>query len=122
NVLKPLTTYGVNVFVQADPLPGFNAGTLEVALVSPLGGGTVADDAGNPNTFAANLGPWPTTFAPLAGTFRTPRVLKGDEQLAVRVTGTIPVGRRVWIDSLTCKEPTQLYAGGPWLMVAAGSI
>lgn len=96
------------------------AGVLRISLADS-GGTTLNDDASTANTTDIDLtttasGSWTTdTFV-----FRTPKNVAAGTNLRPRVSTAI-TGANVYVDSLAFAKMVELYHGGPWLAIFAGS-
>lgn len=124
--LAPETNYAVNCWVRVSTVPG--AGTLELALcnnTTPTSAtptfATTTDDQGASNVVDLVLTSATTTYAQFSGVLRTARALPANPYLVVRLIAALTSGIVLSIDSLTLTPMTQLYPGGPFVTVCAGS-
>jgi hypothetical protein len=116
--IAPLTAYVVNLWTRVDTTPG--AGVLEVALID--GSNAIINDAsGNPASITIALTGVSTSWLPLSGFLRTPRVLPSSVYLRIRLSTALTSGHTVYIDRCALAQPTQLYTGGPLIGVFSGS-
>lgn len=129
NELRPFTQYAFNAWIKAAGIfePG-GQGVLRFALKQPDGTTIVADAAGTPNavTFSLPGGVYEDDFVQVSGSFRTPETVSGvltstDVRFYVELSTALNVGASVVIDHLTFSEMTEMYPGGPFLTVCAGS-
>lgn len=116
--VKPLTQYAVNGWMKVSAAPA--AGVLTVALTD--GSGTVINDAqGNANSFTVNLVTLGTTFVPVNGWFRTPRVLPSAVRLQFKLTTALSASKNLFIDRVSLASPAPFYSGGPTIAVFSGN-
>jgi hypothetical protein len=111
------TVYAVSL--QARKATG-TTGTLIIELVD--GAGTVLnDDAGTANQITIDLSTLATTFAAQTGFFRTPDMLPEIYYLQLRLSVAINSAHAAYLDDLIVAKATQLYTGGPYAALLAGS-
>lgn len=120
SALVPLRQYGVNLFLRRDGTAA-GAGVLTVELVDS-GGSVIYDQGGNANSFTVDLTALTTSYASYKGSFRTPLVLPSSCKIRLRLSTALSNGRAVYLDKLSCGLMSQLYKGGPYASLHAGSI
>ena len=114
----PATQYAFNLWASVTSVPA--AGTLEAALVDGSGA-VLLDAAGNPASVAVSLPTLSTTYAPVGGMLRTPRVLPALTRFRLRLSSPLSSGSTLLVDRAALARPTRLYAGGPRAAVFSGS-
>lgn len=120
-VLEPAEQYPVNLFLRRDGTAAA-AGVLTVELVD--GSGVVIKDNNNAdNSFTINLTTLTTDYTAYNGVFRTPTIMPSSYAIRYRMSTALSNGRSVYLDKAAVgEEMDQLYTGGPYLAVFAGSI
>lgn len=121
-LLKPLTQYGVCIFMRRDTTATAQ-GTLNVELCDG-NGNTITDAAGNPNSYSINLTALSTNFAGFVGQFRTPTILPSVYSIRLRepIGAALSNGRSVYAAKLSLGLMNQLYAAGPYVSTHSGSL
>jgi hypothetical protein len=124
--LAPDTTYHVCLFYKLSAgSPA--AGTLEIALVDGSAGiGVVInDDQANANSVTKTLNPVADTlWHALTLVIHTPENMPTTvpyARLRIRLSVALTTGTNIFISNVTMQQATQLYAGGPFATVHAGS-
>ena len=118
--LNPQTQYGFNIFARRDGVaPGSGVLTVDLADGS---GNVIADQNGVANTFNIALTGLTTSFAQFTGQFRTPQIMPSTAYIRLRLSTLLTAGRTVYLDKASFGPMTQLYRGGPYFSVHAGSI
>lgn len=98
-----------------------SSGVLQVALVD--GSGSVINDAaGTANSFTVDLTTLSTSFSNTTGFFRTPAVLPTTIKLRLKLTTALQSGKTAYLSNLAMTPATQLYSGGPFAAIFAGSV
>lgn len=115
--VRPLTQYSFNLWGKVSSAPA--AGVLEVALVDGSGA-ILQDNNGADNKVATALTTLGTTFVPINGTFRTPRILPDSVKLRVRLSTALSAGTTLYLDRLAFSQMLQLYAQGPFVTGFSG--
>lgn len=116
--MSPITQFAMNAWVKVDLAPA--AGVLQFALVDGSGN-VLLDEQGNPSSISADLTTIGTTFVPVYGFLRTPRVLPSGVRFQIKLTTALSTGSSVFIDRLAMALPVQCYQGGPSLAAFSGS-
>lgn len=117
--LDALTQDGLCLYMRRDGTAAA-AGTLVVELVDE-DDVVVQDDDGNLNTLSIDLTTLSTVYAPFSTAFRIPAIPPDGLQLRLRLSTALTDGRSVYVDKMSLKGMTKVYAGGPSLSVHAGS-
>lgn len=118
--LSPLTQYSCNLFLRRDgTAPG--AGILQVALVDG-NDSVVQDENGVANSFTVDLTSLTVVYTAYNGVFRTPSIMPDSVRLRLKLTTALTSGRSVYLDKASLGVMTQLYPGGPFFAVHAGSV
>jgi hypothetical protein len=127
--LLPDTVYGISLWINESGGP--SAGAVTVDLANGIGGSTINDDQGNPNSvgFAVNTltGSWQhlTALATSGDThcvFRTPANLPSVVYLRIRLSTAVTNGCKLYFDQCSLAALTPLYAGGPAAAIFGGSV
>lgn len=118
--LKGNTQYAVCIRLKADDVPASGAAVVEL-----VGTGNTLneadDDQGTDNTIAIDLTTLTTSWQNFTGVFRTPRNVADGTKIRFRLTAAVPASRFVRVDGFAKGEMTELYPGGPWIALVAGS-
>lgn len=118
--LEGSTQYAVIIRMKADAAPASGAAVIElVDSGNTLNGAD--DDQGTDNTFTIDLTTLTTSWQSFTGVFRTPRDVADGTKIRLRLTTAIPAARRVYCDSFAVGKMTELYPGGVWVALVAGS-
>lgn len=118
--LEALTQYSVNVFIRRDGvIPA--AGVMQVSLVDE-NDTVIVDEGGIANSFNIALTGLTVFYASYTGVFRTPLILPSAMFLKLAFTTALTTGRSVYLDKISFGEMTQLYTGGPYFAMIAGSV
>jgi len=116
--ISAIKQFAMNAWVKVSSVPA--AGQLRFALTD--GSGNVLDDAqGNPTSVVVDLTTIGTTFVPVWGFLRTPRILPSGVRFQIKLTTALSAGSSVYIDRLALAIPTPAYAGGPSIASFSGS-
>lgn len=118
--LKGNTQYAVLIRMKADAAPASGAAVVELVNASNSLDGA-DDDQGTDNTFSIDLTTLTTSWQAFTGVFRTPRDIADGTKIRLRLTTAVPASREVYVDSFAMGEMTELYPGGPWVAIFAGS-
>jgi len=118
--LQPSTVYGFSVAVMRSGSSP-SAGVM-VAELNDLDGDPTTDDAGTSNQVSIAYTAISTTYALVTGFFRTPAALPTAMQLDLRVSTAFTSGTVVHLDSIVLTPATELYVGGPYVVVFAGNV
>lgn len=103
------------------PTTAVPVGELRIEIVDEIGGGVIADDAGNDASLTIDLATLSTDshqskwFA-----FAVARDTVQPVYLRVRLTDPPDAGIRIYLDEIAIAAGTQLYAGGPYVAAFAG--
>lgn len=118
--LEGSTQYAVIVRAKADAAPA--SGAMVVELVNSANSLDGADDdQGVDNTYTIDLTTLTTSWQSFTGVFRTPRDVADGTKIRLRLTTAVPASREVYMDSVAMGKMTELYPGGPWVAIFAGS-
>ena len=109
--IKPRTQYAICGWARRSAT---DTTSLEFALVDGAGA-TILDDHGVACSVTQTIAGMTSSYAPVTGTFRTPRVLPSVVRLVVRMTAALASSVTITIDRLAMTEMTPLYAQGPYL-------
>lgn len=118
--LEGSTQYAVIIRMKADAAPASGAAVVELVNASNSLDGA-DDDQGVDNTYTIDLTTLTTSWQSFTGVFRTPRSVADGTKIRFRLTTAVPAGRSVWLDSFAMGKMTELYPGGPWVALFAGS-
>lgn len=118
--LEGSTQYAVIIRMKANAAPASGAMVIElVNSANSLDGAD--DDQGVDNTYTIDLTTLTTSWQSFTGVFRTPRDVADGTKIRLRLTTAIPAARRVYCDSFAVGKMTELYPGGVWVALMAGS-
>jgi hypothetical protein len=122
--LEAETNYAVNAFLTA--AAGIASGTLTIDLLDGIDGTVLTDEQGANQTLTVTLTDLTTSWQSLDDlmtevVLRTPRKLPPFVYLRIRWGTVPPDGATVFIDELTMVSMTELYAGGPFVVMFAGN-
>lgn len=116
--LKPSTVYNLVVRHKVNTAPA--AGVLAISLTDGSNT-TLTDAASTSNSKSVTLSGLTSSWSSTTITFVTPRVLPTETRLQIKLTTALSSGTTLYIDDVCMNEATQLYEGGPYLSVFAGS-
>lgn len=116
--LKPSTVYNLVVRHKVNTAPA--AGVLAISLTDGSNT-TLTDAASTSNSKSVTLSGLTSSWSSTTITFVTPRVLPTETRLQIKLTTALSSGTTLYIDDVCMHEATQLYAGGPYMSVFAGS-
>lgn len=122
--LTAATPYAVNLWTCLDALDA--TGVIKIELVDGISGTVIQDDQSVANAITVNVDDLTTDFQALTElvtepVFRTPTKMPALVYLRVRFSTVPSSGTRVFFDHLTVMPMTELYAGGPFAALMAGS-
>ena len=118
--LEGSTQYAVIIRMKADAAPASGAAVIElVNSANSLDGAD--DDQGVDNTYTIDLTTLTTSWQSFTGVFRTPRDVADGVKIRFRLTTAVPASREVYLDSFAMGKMTEMYPGGPWVALFAGS-
>lgn len=118
SALTSKTPYPVCLRTAVSSVPA--AGVLVVDLYD--GSAVIEDDAGNANSLSIDLTAERTTYQPHTAVFRLPEPKPSAVTLRLRMSTALSNTVSVFVDDLIVGPAmTQLYDGGPYLSVIAGS-
>ncbi len=119
--LTPQTQYAVNLFARRGGT-SVSAGVLTISLVDQ-NNVTINDQNGSPNSFTCNLTTTTSTgWIAFNGAFRTPEIMPTSQYLKLQLTTPVNAGANVYLDTMGMGLMQQMYTGGPFVAVFAGSI
>lgn len=116
--LAPRTRYGFNIFAKADVVPA--AGVITAELIEGIGGATVQNDSGVDIKLTITCSALTTSFVPKNFGFTTPRQLPAITYWRIRISTAVTIGSSIFLDHACLTEATELYDGGPCLVVFGG--
>lgn len=118
--LSPFKVYAFSAWCRVDVTPA--AGVLAFSLVDSAGT-VLNDDAGTANTITKDLTTVSTTYVNVTGFFRTKTSFDNTtvHKLRVKLTTALSNTRTVYIDDMMLREAVELYTGGPYIGVFAGT-
>jgi hypothetical protein len=119
--LRASTQYAF--FMTAQTPVAASAGTVTIKLVDGVGGSAITDDEGTANTITFDGGAGAMSIQYVTGFFRTPKVLPAAIYLELAMSGgdILDNAKSMFIDNVVLAPATELYAGGPWVAIFAGS-
>jgi hypothetical protein len=115
--LKPSTVYQGCVWLRKSA--GLAAGVLSIDLHN--GTAIIQDAAAVDNAQAVTLSGLTLPFAATTFTFRTPAVMPGTVRFRLHITTSMTAAEHLYIDHLSLKAGTELYAGGPYATIFSGA-
>lgn len=118
--LAPATVYAFNMWIYLDVQPA--AGVLKIELIDSTNT-VINDDAGTANAITQTLSTTSaTTWTAVNGFFRTPTNIPSVIKLRIRLSTAMSTGSKLNMDWAAFGLPTQLYAGGPYLVAFRGGV
>ena len=117
--MLPETNYGISFHCKTDD--NLATGTIKVQLIDGQGN-VVNDSEGTANSISVDVATLTSSaFANSTGFFRLPAVIPDVLYLQIVATVAISNTHSVFIDDLVLAEAVELYEGGPYAALFAGS-
>ena len=117
--LAPNTVYAVNFFAR-DSGAGAAAGVLELSLVDGSNV-IVTDDAATDNKKQVSVATLTASYVAYNFFIRTPKVLPSTQKLRIRLSTALTSTESIYVADVAMVQATQMYQGGPWCAIFAGS-
>ena len=115
----PETPYVLSFWVKMSATPA--AGVIRIKLVDGSGT-TINDDQSVANSTDFSLTAVSTTYLHKSTVFRLPRVLPSTITIVIDESTNISSGKNAFIDEMVLTPAYQLYDGGPFVAITAGSV